>query len=114
MDVNLRDAWDAVPLYYACRSGKRFARHCQQIGMHDGYDQSGTTKVAELGSQQATVDDSLLLHYTLLQLHHKSANLRGMLLAVDYSGHEQVSQRQHPELQLACLAKQPTAWRAHL
>jgi len=28
VDVNLRDAWDAVPLYYACRSGKRFARHC--------------------------------------------------------------------------------------
>lgn len=22
VDVNLRDAWDAVPLYYACRSGK--------------------------------------------------------------------------------------------
>ncbi len=32
VDVNLRDAWDAVPLYYACRSGKRFARHCQVKG----------------------------------------------------------------------------------
>ena len=28
VDVNLRDAWDAVPLYYACRSGKCFAGHC--------------------------------------------------------------------------------------
>lgn len=28
VDVNLRDAWDAVPLYYACRSGKHSAVMC--------------------------------------------------------------------------------------
>ena len=56
VDVNLRDAWDAVPLYYACRSGKPFAKHCQvHIGIHGGYDQSGQPEIAELCSQQAIV-----------------------------------------------------------
>lgn len=36
----------------------------------------------------------LLLHYTLLQLHHKSGDLHGMLLALDYIGHESMSHRQ--------------------
>ena len=30
VDVNLRDAWDAVPLYYACRSGMQL-QHCDTL-----------------------------------------------------------------------------------
>lgn len=117
MDVNLRDAWDAVPLYYACRSGKRLARHCQvDVVMLD--DRSGNTQTAELGSQQALsmiYTISLLLHYTLLQLHHS----RLLICAAHYwlwttmvmNG---CHQRQHLGLQLACIIKQSTALQAHL
>ena len=77
VDVNLRDAWDAMPLYYACRSGKRFARHCQvNIGIHDDYAQSRKTQIAELCSQQAVVDDSLDFFASSLHFVTTSSQVR--------------------------------------
>ncbi len=118
VDVNLRDAWDAVPLYYACRSGKRFARHCQvEVRMHDDYNQSAHPRLLSFVHSRLSLMiymTFLLLHYTSLQLHYNCGNLHGMLLALDYNGHAWLSQRQHLGLQLACITKEPTALQAHL
>ena len=31
VDVNSRDRWDSVPLYYACACGARALRHCHGV-----------------------------------------------------------------------------------